>query len=115
VIPELDLVRVRKWVESRNADLLGRARGQLEYQLEVSDRAITLLECRPPWDADRQDGEWSRHPVARFRYTASRCHWTLYWRDRNHKFHVYDLAAPSAHITELIDEVEADRTGIFWG
>jgi hypothetical protein len=41
--------------------------------------------------------------------------WSLYWRDRNLKFHEYDLAEPTPHLDELIEEVKLDRTGIFWG
>lgn len=35
--------------------------------------------------------------------------------DRNLKFHEYDLAEPTPHLDELIEEVKLDRTGIFWG
>jgi hypothetical protein len=41
--------------------------------------------------------------------------WTLYFRDRNLRFHRYDLAAPSGSVAELLAEVDADPTGIFWG
>lgn len=54
------------------------------------------------------------------RFAASvtrRCvkEWSLYWRDRNLKFHEYNLAEPTPHLDELIEEVKLDRTGIFWG
>jgi Protein of unknown function (DUF3024) len=39
----------------------------------------------------------------------------LYWRDRNLRFHSYDLLAPSNRVDDLLDEINRDPTGIFWG
>ena len=114
VIPDLDLARVRKWIDGHNAALSPRARGLIRYEIDVSPRAITVLQCRPPWRADFGP-EWTRFPICRFRYTKVRKEWSLYWRDRNLKFHVYDLVQPTPHIDELIEEVKRDPTCIFWG
>lgn len=59
--------------------------------------------------------EWTRFPIARLRYTKSRTEWSLYWRDRNLRFHRYDLVEPTAEIRRLMDEIDRDPTGIFWG
>jgi hypothetical protein len=39
----------------------------------------------------------------------------LYWRDRNLKFHEYDLVEPTPDIQDLLDEIDRDPTSIFWG
>lgn len=114
MIPDLDLARVRRWIDQRNADMPPRARDQVRYEIEVADRTITVLECRPPWRKGIGT-EWTRFPICRFRYTKARKEWSLYWRDRNLKFHEYDLVPPTPHLDELIEEVKLDRTGIFWG
>ena len=41
--------------------------------------------------------------------------WTLYWLDRNSKFHIYERIKPSKYIETLLKEVNSDPTGIFWG
>ena len=114
VVPDLDLVRVRKWVDERNAALPSRASGLVRYEIDVSPRAVTVVECRPPWPGGL-GADWTRFPICRFRYTKTRNEWSLLWRDRNLRFHVYDLARPTAHIDELIREVERDPTCVFWG
>ena len=48
-------------------------------------------------------------------YTKSSKTWTLYWRDRNSRFHRYDPIEPSANVGALIDEIDYDPTGIFCG
>ena len=54
-------------------------------------------------------------PTFRLRYTATDTSWTLYWRDRNLRFHIYDLLAPSNRVDDLLTELDRDPTGIFWG
>ena len=114
VLPETDLARVRRWVAERNERLPQRAHGQLRYELDVDPRSLTILECRPPWKAE-YGPEWTRFPIARLRYTAARKEWSIYWRDRNLKFHLYDLFDPTPTIQAALDEVEQDPTCIFWG
>ena len=113
-LPETDLARIRRWVDARNARLPERVRDQIRNEINVDDRAVTILECRPPWRADFGP-DWTRFPIARLRYTKARREWQIYWRDRNLKFHAYDLVPPSANVDTLLAEIDADPTCIFWG
>ena len=56
-----------------------------------------------------------RFPIARPRYTQATRMWTLYWRDRNLRFHRYDQLEPSPDIDDLLTEIHRDPTAIFWG
>jgi len=112
MIPDSDLARIKRWAEDRIPE---HARDQVWIGLDVADRAITILECRPLWNPDRSGHDPTRLPIARLRYTKSRREWSLYWRDRNSRFHTYELAKPSAAVTDLLEEIDLDRTGIFWG
>lgn len=114
VIPDTDLARVQRWVRARNDRHPVEARPLLRIELEVTNRALTILECRPPWHSD-MGPEWTRLPVARLRYTQSRREWSLYWPDRHSRFHRYDLTPPSARVDDLLAEIDRDPTCIFWG
>ena len=114
MIPDLDLARARAWVDRLNSDMPAAARTQIRYEIDVTDRAITLVECRAPWNPDL-GSTWSRAPVCRFRYTRTRNEWSLYWRDRNLEFHQYDPVAPTPHLDQLVNHVDSDRSGLFWG
>lgn len=111
MIPDLDLQRIRRWAAARVSEDL---REEIRIEFDVTDRAVTILECRPPWDPE-YGPEWTRLPVARLRYTKSRGEWSLYWSDRHLKFHEYDRVQPSTSVTDLLDEIDADPTCIFWG
>jgi hypothetical protein len=92
-----------------------------EVQLEVAFRGntATIFERRPPFlssfiPASRNE-EWTRLSVAQFRYDTATRRWALYCADRNSRWHVYDDLDPSERLEDLIAEVDADPTGIFWG
>lgn len=111
VLPELDVARARRWCRDRVPE---HVRDQVRVELEVADRHVTIVECRPPWGADL-DPEWTRFPIARLRYTKVSGLWSLYWRDRNLRFHEYDRVPATANVEDLLAEVDRDPTAIFWG
>jgi hypothetical protein len=110
-LPELDVAQVRRWCVARVPE---HARHQVRVECQAAPRHLTIVERRAPW---RQEGgpEWTTVPVARLRYTVADKSWTLYWRDRNLRFHLYDLVAPSHRVEDLLTEIERDPTSIFWG
>ncbi len=114
MLPDLDVARIAKWIDARNNSLPERAQGQIRYELDVANTTITIVECRPPWRPDLGP-EWTRSPIARLRYTKTRKEWSLYWRDRNLKFHNYERVPARLHVEELLAEVDRDPTHIFWG
>lgn len=76
MLPETDVARVKRWIDSRNGEIPFDVRGKIRFELDVAPRALTILECRPPWrDPDRS---WTRLGVARLRYTQKRREWSLY-------------------------------------
>ena len=91
------------------------ARDQVRLEFEIEGNAATIVERRIPWRPEWRDQEWTHFPIARFRFNNTRRLWTLYWRDRNLRWHLYDLARPSPSLSALLAEVERDPTAIFWG
>jgi hypothetical protein len=114
MLPEMDVARVHRWVDDRNAHLPDGAQGLVRYELDVADRHLTILECRPPWRPEA-GSEWTRFPIVRFQYTKVRHEWVTFWRDGNLAFHRYELFRPSQQIDVLLTQVDEDRSGIFWG
>ncbi len=110
-MPELDVARVQRWCRARVPE---HVRDEVRVELDVAERHVTIVECRPLWRADF-GLEWTRFPIARMHYTKSTRLWSLYWRDRNLKFHSYDRVPASGSVEELLAEVDGDPTAIFWG
>lgn len=110
-IPELDVARIQRWCAVRVPE---HARHQVRVECEIGARNLTILERRAPW-RDDVGADWTSLPVARLRYAKTAKTWTLYWRDRNLRFHLYDRLPPSAHVEDLLLAIDRDPTGIFWG
>lgn len=111
MLPGLDVAAARHYCEQR---VPPHALDQVRVELAVSRGAVTVMERHVPW-RDGLGREWTSHGVARMRYTAKHGVWTLYWKDRNARWHRYDLIEPSADIRVLLDEIDRDPTCIFWG
>jgi hypothetical protein len=112
-LPETDIARARRWVTARNVEI-GELIDEMRVEMDVDPRAITIVECRPPW-LEEFGPAWTRQEIARLRYTASTSTWTLYWPDRNSQFHRYERLKPTPNLQRLLDEIDADPTCIFWG
>lgn len=106
-LPELDVARIRRWCDAKIPEHLW---DQLKIEVDVAPRHATIVEVRPSW---RGEGEKARFPVARFRYTQSTGLWSLYWRDRNLKFHEYDIE-PTPRVQDLLDYISASQDPIFF-
>jgi len=74
--------------------------------------SVTLFEERP---AFLIPGKWVEIVVAQFRYDHKSRLWMLYAADRNSRWFRYWEIEPSRDFSDLLGEVEADPTGIFWG
>jgi hypothetical protein len=107
----MDVARIQRWCRARVPE---HVRDEIRVEADLADRHVTIVECRPPWRVDA-GREWTRFPIARLRYTKATRLWSLYWRDRNLKFHTYERASPTASVDDLLAELDRDPTAIFWG
>lgn len=112
MVPEEDVIRLQQWAEQAVPE---HVRDQLRVELDVEDRSVTVLECRPPWDPAQMGRAWIRVPIGRLRYVKSRKEWQLYYSDSNDRFHRYEGLATSSNIGDLIQEIDRDPYAIFWG
>ena len=88
-------------------------RDDVRFEVVLRGDAATIYE-RQFLSSGDGGGVWSRLAVAQFRFDAGTRRWTLHWADRSSRWHVYDDLKPSKKCEELIAEVDADPTGIFW-
>jgi hypothetical protein len=113
-LPEVLRESVRRTLEAYCAKRdPSSVRHKVRLVVDFDGPRVTIYEERPPWDG-RGDA-WTRGGVGRFRYSAKDETWTLYWRDRHSKWHLYEDVRPSPTIDRLLSEVDRDPTGIFWG
>lgn len=107
--PETDVAKIRKYCRARVPPSF---RDQIRIEAAVRGSAVSIYECRPPWHPALT--EWFKVRVAQLRYHAETHHWSLYWADRNGRWHRYDDQEPGP-VDQFLGEIEADPTCIFWG
>ncbi len=112
-IPELEMARVRKRLDSFCDRVPPHARDQVWYGWRVRGNQVTVSEQRPAWRGP--PGEVTVHEFARFQYDPETHHWMLKWSDRNGRFHPYEEFEKVRSFDRIVDEVESDPTCIFFG
>jgi len=110
-VPELDLARVQRWAEQR---VPGEALDQVRVEVQTRGKSVTVVERRAPWRPEAGP-EWSRMWIAQLRCDPGSSRWTLYWANRNGRWHRYDTLQPQRNVQRVIDEIDEDPTAIFWG
>ena len=110
-IPDLDLARIRRYAENRVPE---HARHQVRNEITVRGAIVTIVERRAPWRPE-EDSEWTSYPVAQLRWNTSAATWTLYWQDRNTRWHSYPHTPATTDVNGLLAEIEHNTTGAFWG
>jgi DUF3024 family protein len=78
----------------------------------IVGNAVILYEERPAFQPPHN---WLEMVVAKFMHVGTRREWRLYCQHRDLKWHAYQALPVSSSFAELLDEVDADPTGIFWG
>ncbi len=110
MVPDMCMARLERFTRQLNTSEPDAVVGRVRYRLERDRNAVTLIETLVPTTRRPRGG---RRCIAKFRYTSTRSTWTLYRPDGSQRWRRYELAAPTPHITALIDEVDEDRGGIF--
>ena len=63
-------------------------RDQLQTTYKIIKNEVWIYEKRPIWN---NPSEWREFPVAKAKFTLKTKLWTLYWQDRNLRWHIYDM------------------------
>lgn len=87
-------------------------RDQVRIEFQIKSDEVCLLESRPVWD---DPSRWTSMKVARFKKDHKTETWQLFWADRNDRWKPYPPLPYHRDIEKLLDEVEKNETGAFWG
>lgn len=86
---------------------------ELRFVYEVDGHSVSIYEIRPVWN---DPSKTTKMGVARFKYTRTKKEWRLYWMRRDLEWHLYDPdVAISKSLEPLVEVVETDRSGAFFG
>jgi hypothetical protein len=111
MLPERDVAAIKAYCERRSPP---ETADQLRIEAQIESTAVTIVERRAPWSPELGP-EWGTVAVARLRYVATKQEWTLQSADSDGRWSRYAYVGPTARVDVLLDEIDRDPTGIFWG
>lgn len=109
-LPTSDLERIRAYCDER---VPGELADQVRVEARAKGQSVTIVESRPPWRGERGPG-WTEVRIAQLRHDARLGRWSLYWSDRNERWHRYEESYPGP-IDAVLAELDRDPLGVFWG
>lgn len=113
-ISEFERKRIEKYV----GDFVDKIRPPLDIRhkldivYEISDQSFIIYEIRPRFD---NPNKRIKTPVAKATYVKSRKIWKLYWMRADLKWHSYQPFPESKGIEEILQTIQEDSHGCFWG
>lgn len=87
-------------------------RDRIRIEFTIRGNEVSLFESRPHWQGG---GEWISMKVARFKKDLKTETWQLIWADRHSKWRPYPPLLFHRDIEKLLQEVEKNEIGAFWG
>ena len=110
---EIDIRRIKNSVgELCRRHTPEHLKDQLKFTYELDNNSVSVYEVRPAWDNPKEE---TKMGVAKFRYIRSRNLWKLYWMRRDLKWHLYDPENMPTSLEALVQVVEQDKHGAFFG
>jgi hypothetical protein len=111
-LPEL----VKKIVEDKLAKYCEQkipvhARDEIKLSYKFHGNTVFLVESRPVFLGEG----WTHMKIAKFKYDPRGGTWELFCADRNDRWYSYFETSREKNFQALLDAVEEDATGIFWG
>jgi Protein of unknown function (DUF3024) len=89
-------------------------RDEVRLEATVRGNSITVIERRPPW-REGIGPEWTSLKIAQLRYDSGAALWSLYWSDSRDRWLLYTDATPARSVDTLIEAIEGNHSGAFFG
>jgi hypothetical protein len=109
-VPDTDLARIRRFCDEQTPP---EFRDRMRLEVTTRGNSVTILNCEPLWGSP--SAEWIKAPIAQLRYDHESAPWSLFWADRNDRWHPYDQLYPTRNVKRVVAEIEDDPTCIFFG
>ena len=110
---EIDLHRIKKEVGGLCSEKApAHIKDELRYEYEIEKQNVIIYEVRPAWD---NKDEIIRMPLAKLTYVGSHRIWKLYWKRASGKWERYEPKDTAKKLRELVQVINEDAYGCFFG
>jgi hypothetical protein len=88
------------------------ARHQVRTEYRVKGQDVFIVEVRAVWD---DPSRWMDHGVAMLRFNRKAGEWRLFWQRASLNWEAYQPLASSHDLAVLVEEIDRDPHGCFFG
>jgi len=85
---------------------------KLRFEYEIEKQSVIVFEIRPVWN---NPDEITKLPMAKLKYVKSQKVWKLFWQRANMKWVKYEPNVSAKDLKELVQEIDNDFYGCFFG
>lgn len=111
-VVDLNYAKVEAYVKSKRppADI----RHKLDFGFSYEKNTFEIFEIRPVWRSP-DPNDYRKSSFVKFRYIKSRKIWKLYWMRASGKWELYEPFPESINVDQILDCIETDAYGCFYG
>lgn len=102
---------IKKYIESKRPEDKD-IRAQLDFGYSYDGSVAIFYEIRPVWN---DPGKIQHLDFAKIKFIKSKQEWRLYWKRASGKWELYDPFPVSTHLSKLIEVIDKDKHGCFYG
>jgi len=110
---EIDLQRIKNEVGglcSRRTP--AHLKNKLRFEYTIEKQNVIIYEIRPVWNNPE---EHTKSSFAKLTYVKSQKIWRLYWKRASGKWEKYEPRGPDRDLGALVQEIDKDDYGCFFG
>lgn len=113
-LSEFEIKRIEKlvgtFIDQRRPE--PNIRHKVDISFRISGQSFEIFEIRPRWDDPNIKTEGS---IAKATYVKKSKSWKLYWKRADMKWHWYEPFGTSESLEEVLEAINQDQYGCFWG
>jgi hypothetical protein len=108
---DINEATVKEFVEKMRPED-AEIRKQLDYGYSYDGKTFILFEIRPVW---MDPTEIQHSKFTKIRYYKSREEWNLYWMRASGKWDLYNPFPIATHLEQMLQIIDKDEYGCFFG
>jgi hypothetical protein len=110
---EIDRHRIKKEVGGLCSQRTpNHDRDKLRFEYDIEKQNVIINEVRPAWNNPKEP---TKLPFAKLTYVKSRNIWKLYWKRASGKWERYEPKDSDKDLGALVQEIDKDPYGCFFG
>lgn len=110
-IVDLNQFTIHEYIESKKPKNL-EIRKMLNYSYSYEAKIFELFAIRPAWS---NPIEIQHYPFAKIKFMKTTQLWNLYWKRASGKWELYKPYPTSTKLKKIIEIIDEDKLGCFYG